>query len=382
MQRTRSRGFTLVELLVVIGIIAVLIGILLPALSRAREAANQVKCASNLRSIGQGLAQYLDDYNQRYPVSYDYHRRTGIDVLNITAGIESPPWAMTGYVHWSSFIYGRKDLGVNYPNTFMSTFGWEAFQCPTMNNGGLPADEPGYYDMEPGQNYDPASISTPGPSQLPDYQAPRMAYTANEAIMGRNKFVPGFQGAIRTYQWVPAAEIRHSAATILVTEFNPDWNVVNDYSDADGSTPVCKSHRPVCPYVLETAAGSLLHGVGPVGAYKLDQAPLHQLTGNTPCLQRVTKSMMTPYPHLGFQPLGQTSTSMDWIGRVHGAFKLGTITDGTTSISGWDMRTTNFLYCDGHVENKNVADTLSPWEWGDQMYSLNPGSDILVTKGQ
>jgi prepilin-type N-terminal cleavage/methylation domain-containing protein len=61
------RAFTLVELLVVIGIIALLVGILMPALSRAKESANRIACLANLRTLGQGFVMYTNDNRGRYP---------------------------------------------------------------------------------------------------------------------------------------------------------------------------------------------------------------------------------------------------------------------------------------------------------------------------
>src|SRR4028118_2247831 len=70
-ERTRStvnRGFTLIELLVVIAIIAILASILFPVFARARENARRSSCQSNLKQIGLGILQYVQDYDERYPM--------------------------------------------------------------------------------------------------------------------------------------------------------------------------------------------------------------------------------------------------------------------------------------------------------------------------
>lgn len=347
-----KRAFTLVELLVVIGIIALLISILLPALSRAREAANTIKCASNLRQIGLGLSIYVADNKGTLPASYIY---VGYSMVN---GDEEPKKPFNGYIHWSSYLFvDRSDRtfasatppaqGIVYanPGPYASNLGgWDMFKCPSLPNGGLPPTDPAPGNADLG-----VTIDAPG---FVDYQAPRLAYTLNEALCPRNKFQVLFDGSNqRVSHYVHTASVQNSGGTILGTEWNPDPTVVEDTGELTGAPNVCKSHRPVNGFTSLQNAGGLYQDLVDI-----------PLEGG---IVRTGKSLITPNPLPGFTP----KSRLDWVGRNHGTKKL--------NAQGWDIRRTNFLYLDGHVETKNILDTLTPWQWGNQIYSLSPNDDVI-----
>jgi prepilin-type N-terminal cleavage/methylation domain-containing protein len=115
--QARCQAFTLVELLVVIGIIAVLVGILLPALNRARAQAYSANCLSNLRDCGNMLQMYANEYQDKVPLGYLNNRRhESYQISSLTTGGEI--WYIA--------------LGPMYQAKYMAD--GRSWYCPSPNN--------------------------------------------------------------------------------------------------------------------------------------------------------------------------------------------------------------------------------------------------------
>lgn len=159
-RRTRSRqphrrAFTLIELLVVVAIIALLMSILLPALSKAKEQARTVKCVSNLRQIGLAMLQYFQETNNWFP--FERQNREYIPPLTgaYYGGHPGDPsiwWAYTT-PEWRTTPAGRPFNRYLYPDLpnydvppghplFRAVRTLPVYECPSdLGQGGLYMDD-------------------------------------------------------------------------------------------------------------------------------------------------------------------------------------------------------------------------------------------------
>ena len=135
MYKTSARkGFTLIELLVVIAIIAILAAILFPVFAQARDKARQTSCLSNLKQIGLASIQYIQDYDETWPLTY---------VVDYSPG-NSPSyvWTVPLTVDVPDDIAREKTLWAEAMMPYLKTYA--VYACPSADT----KFDPAYFTSE------------------------------------------------------------------------------------------------------------------------------------------------------------------------------------------------------------------------------------------
>lgn len=321
MPTVRSRrAFTLVELLVVISIIALLLGLLLPALGSAKRSAWQVTAASNLRNVAQAVSIYENEV-RHFPVSYAYAVGQDVPAWTESAQVDTNVGTNLPYVHWSWFLFDDGEV----PG--------DAFENPAVPNGGAPRTNPGG-DIRDWESNQVNNLGQTAPADFPrDFQVPRIGFTGNAAIFPRNKFNVA---TIRRNQLVKLSDIPDGQKVILATEFHhsTDW-----FSLADPQEGIIKSHRPVTPFIGGSTGTDVFNEPNAGNIARFAYPP--------------ESAFLTDDQQKGaFNLIEDGNTELNVVGRHH------------------PRKTANFVYVDNHVENKTVQETVKNREWGNRFFSI------------
>lgn len=291
----KNRGFTLVELLVVIGIIALLISILLPALNRARASANNVKCLSNLRSIGQAVVIYAGQNQGTLPYG-DWDGENGrVD------GVMRTLYPPTSTSDWMTLLIGQvltKSGGIAWGDTInINTRGAQAlFACPS----GIPIE------------------SNLQNSRTLNYGAhPRLMPILDMADQSPYRRTP----LLQPYK---IAKIKRSAEIILI------FDAVQDFSTKSGSSHAAAAGLDADALVLNmtTAPGTPWHKIN----HLLDDGSPNSPSGGSWWDQPV------------FAPNGDFYAGMQLQGALMANLRWRHLkNDGA-----------NFVFADGHAEGRRL----------------------------
>ncbi len=198
----KPSAFTLVELLVVIGIIALLISILLPALSSARSSANRVACASNMRQLGLAFTMYYNANNQTVPAALY------VDPSGLESKHQAWDVALQPYMSYVAVTGKPADV--------------KALRCPSDTLQKVtwwPEGERKTYSMVQAEGNAPGSG---------DWDQLGIGQTINTTTLPVD-----FPGDI-DWRWIRLSSLRRSTETILLSERVSDFNLQSHPSRSAG----------------------------------------------------------------------------------------------------------------------------------------------------
>ena len=236
----RLKAFTLVELLVVIGIIALLISILLPALNRARGQAKQVQCLSNLRQIGMAMQMHANDHRQHYPLAGDIWKSFQSNIPSDLTPYDVGDRGQVNYSYWNDSHTRIAPLPVAlapYLGQTNMRLDTSLHALQDYNNGSVirvftcPAN---IDQMQGGSTQQAMFLASDAYGSCPLFQD---SYAYNEAVLGWAD--KGGEGGVPDHSRCRGnvARVVHPADVVLLADATPrgidGWMVYNDGSVKD-----------------------------------------------------------------------------------------------------------------------------------------------------